>query len=229
MPKKQDSCFIVACMVVISILIACFTTYWICSVKMARDSRDIRDSRDSRDSPSSPRISSPPQKDKDKICLSHDQYMTLVNAPKISRDRKVLQDPLFPPLNRTDTMTHETIKQEVDMRRLYVPTSDRSDQFRLVGYFINKDVDKKDAGGNSWKLFAREKDRHASEFYIVPTNNNYDIKIMITDDIVKGTRLRDLYTIPSNVSFSSPLLNPTPYEFVELPKNDLVTHNPVYL
>lgn len=142
-------------------------------------------------------------------------------SPKV-RDYKVLNDPLYPPLNRTDAVTHTMLETNIQNRNMYVPTNDTHDSFRLVGYLVNKDSEQ-DAGGNRWKLLARQKDRNTSEFYLVPSNNNYDIKIAVTADIVIGERLRDIYTIPSTISFKSPLLNPSPYEFVEIPKSDLTT------
>lgn len=172
------------------------------------------------------------------VCMSRKEYDALivrsqqVEAAPVSqptRDRQVLDNPLHPPLNRSETPTHNSLRNEVEARNMYVPTSrDNADRFRLVGYLTSKDATSKDSGGNNWKLFARQKDRHTGEFYIIPANNNYDIKIMLTDDVVKGTRLRDIYTIPNEISFSNPLLNATPYEFVEIPKTDFVTTPPVY-
>ena len=55
---------------------------------------------------------------------------------------------------------------------------------------------------------------------MVPTNNNYDIKIPLTPEVVVGPRLKDVYTIPNELKFKSPLLNKGTYEGVELPKTD---------
>lgn len=184
----------------------------------------------------------------DKVCMTRKEYEKLNNKkqdeemvckPKyvvmaagvsgtdrsMPRDYRVLQDQLYPPLNRTDTMTHKMLEKNIDERNMYVPTNDTLDNYRLVGYLINKDpVGERDAGGNNWKLFARQKDRHSSDFYMIPSNNNYDIKIHIKDDMISsGERLRDVYTIPKNISFKSPMLNQSPYEFVEIPKADLAT------
>jgi flagellar basal body-associated protein FliL len=152
---------------------------------------------------------------------------TLKDTPKDTpkdthRDYRVLNDQLYPPLNRTDTITHNMLETNISNRNMYVPTNDSYDKYRLIGYLVNKENDK-DAGGNNWKLFAREKTRNTADFYIIPSNNNYDIKIHINDDIIKGERLRDIYTIPKYISFNSPMLNPGPYEFVEIPKADLST------
>lgn len=167
-----------------------------------------------------------------KVCLSELEYKSLANAPtKIEyvdrverstvadRDYKVLNDPLYPPLNRTDARTHENMQRNVRNRDMYVPLHDVHDSYRLVGYLINQE-EKRDMGGNAWKLFARQKDRHTSDFYMVPANNNYDIKIPIKDEMVEGTRLRDIYTIPNEVRFKSPMLNAGTYEFIENPKTD---------
>lgn len=142
------------------------------------------------------------------------------SATSPQRDYRVLNDPLYPPLNRTDTQTHQMLEKNIDARNMYVPTNDTMDNYRLVGYVVNKDQDK-DAGGNNWKLFARQKDRNTADFYMVPANNNYDVKIKLTDEMVKGDRLRDVYSLPNHITFSSPMLNSSPYEYVEIPKADL--------
>lgn len=188
-------------------------------------------------------ITRPQEKPQTSVCMSRREYDALVakSQPQLvmvpqkengttSRDMQVVVNPLYPPLNRSETPTHNSLKNEVEARNMYVPTTrDNLDRFRLVGYLTSKEATSVDSGGNNWKLFARQRDRHSAEFYIIPANNNYDIKIMLTDDIVKGTRLRDTYTIPNEISFNTPLLNKTPYEFVEIPKTDFTTTPPVYL
>lgn len=146
-----------------------------------------------------------------------------VSDVSAKRDYRVLQDPLFPPLNRTDTVTHDMLERKVNTRNMYVPVNEVGDNYRLVGYLVNKSggAGGSDAGGNNWKLMARQKDRNTSDFYMIPANNNYDIKIHITDDMVVGDRLRDVYTIPKTLKFNSPMLGSESYEFVEIPKADL--------
>lgn len=133
------------------------------------------------------------------------------------RDRKVIDDPLYPPLNRTDRYTFESIVAQTDARNINIPTTDIGDSYRLVGYIVSKDQNK-DAGGNNWKLMAREVNRNECDFYIIPTNKDYDVKVPLTPDVVTGIRLRDIYTIPNQLAFNSPMLNQTPYDFIELPK-----------
>ena len=174
----------------------------------------------------------------DKVCMTAQEYRRLMSAkapqqappaPQYpttqQRDYRVLADPLYPPLNRTDADTHTSLQYNIANRTMNIPTQDHNDTFRLVGYLTNKDDIKQDVGGNTWKLFARQKDRHTSDFYMVPANKNYDVKIHIKDDMIQGERLRDLYTIPNAITFKSSMLNDTPYEFIEIPKSDLSSAN----
>lgn len=176
--------------------------------------------------------------DSDSVCMTRKEYERMLETKannannatssvetskranvSLDRDYRVIDDQLYPPLNRTDTSTYTMLERNIAKRDMYVSTNDTLDNYRLVGYLINKGD--KDAGGNNWKLFARQKDRYTSDFYIVPSNNNYDIKINIKDEMIIGERLRDVYTIPKMITFQSPMLNTTPYEFVEIPKADL--------
>ena len=149
--------------------------------------------------------------------IQQTQHMRMI--PSISRDERVLYDQLYPPLNRIDSRSYDEMNVQITNRNMYVPLNDIGDRYRLVGY-LTSDEDTMDKGGNAWKLFARQKDRHVSDFYIIPANKNYDLKISIKDDMVVGTRLRDIYTIPSEIRFKSPFLHATPYQFVENEKTD---------
>lgn len=143
-----------------------------------------------------------------------------------SRDRQVLQDPLYPPLNRSDAVTQANTTSAIRTGQLYQNPNDTLDSFHLIGYLSSTEHDR-DAGGNNWKLFGRMKDRNQGDYYILPANNNIDLKIALTNDIIVGERLRDLYTIPKELRFNSPMLNHGPYQVVEIPKSDLTS--PRYL
>lgn len=173
-------------------------------------------------------------KNDEKICLTMSEYNKLITNNFVSekkddninivemRDRKVVNDQLYPPLNRSDNKTHEHLLNNINTRTMYIQTNDINDKYRLVAYITNNS-EEKDAGNNNWKLFARQKDRNISDFYVKPTDNNNDMKVPITDEIVVGDRLRDIYNIPKILTFNSPLFNKNPYNVVEIPKADL--HN----
>lgn len=135
------------------------------------------------------------------------------------RDMRVLDDPLYPPLNRTDRVTYDGVVRQSDARNFNVPTQGSGDSYRLVGYLINSSDDTKDSGGNSWKLMARQKDRNEADFYIIPTNKDFDVKVPLTPEVFAGgSRFKSVDTVPMEVQLVSPLLSKTPYTFVELPK-----------
>ena len=182
-----------------------------------------------------PKESKEPKTD-NKVCLSINDYNILLDKANhnknnssrdtggsddtVVRDRKVLEDQLYPPLNRSDNRTHTELVNNITNRNMYIRTNDINDTYRLVGYVTNNS-DEKDTGNNNWKLFARQKDRNISEFYMKPTDNNNDVKVPITDDIIVGDRLRDIYNIPNQLTFKSPMFNKDPYNVVEVPKADL--------
>jgi hypothetical protein len=174
-----------------------------------------------------------PEKDKDKVCMRLTDYNKLLQKPVIAetvavrqnrpsqeRDLRVLRDPLYPALNRSETDTHDNVIGAIERKQLYNRTQEFTDRYRMVAYVTNPD-DKKDSGGNVWKLMGRTKGRNQGDFYLIPANNNYDMKIMLTNDIVVGERIRDIYTIPKTLTFKSPLLNDTPYQVTELPMTDM--------
>jgi hypothetical protein len=132
------------------------------------------------------------------------------------RDMRVLHDDLYPALNRTDRGSFEGVVQKTVERRINVPTRFYNDSYRQVGYITNPDDEIK-----TWRVFGKQTDRNRGEFYIIPANRNYDMKIQLTDSIVSGEKLRDLDTIPNELKFKTPLLSETPYTFTELPKGDL--------
>ncbi len=61
----------------------------------------------------------------------------------------------------------------------------------------------------------------SSNKFIVNHLYNNDVKVPITDDIIVGDRLRDIYNIPQQITFKSPMFNKDPYNVVEVPKADL--------
>ena len=173
------------------------------------------------------------EKDNAKICMTVDEYKNLLDnktnikmitekskEDTIERDRKVLDDDLYPPLNRGDTVSHTRLANNINNRNMYINTQETGDTYRLVAY-VSSTSNMKDSGNNNWKLFARQKDRHISDFYMIPTDNTNDLKVSITNDNVIGTKLRDIYDIPQQMTFNSPLLNKEPYNVIEVPKADL--------
>jgi hypothetical protein len=127
---------------------------------------------------------------------------------------------LYPAQNRTSEQGYLSLSNQIKRGNLYQNPDDPLDSYRLVGYLSNTDQEHHDAGSNNWKLFGRMKDRNQGEYYISPANNNIDLKIPLTTNVVIGERLRDVFTLPEQMQFNSPMLGNRPYEFTELPKGD---------
>jgi len=167
--------------------------------------------------------------DDNKVCMNIDMFnklnhQNINNNDTTERDYRVINDPLFPPFNRSDRNTHTHLRNNINKRNMYVNTNNIDDTFRLVAYITCTD-ENKDIGNNSWKLFGREKDRHFSEFYMTPTDNTNDIKIFLNDNIINGNKVRDIYNIPEYINFNSHMLNSSPYYVNEIPKQNLSYQN----
>ena len=80
-----------------------------------------------------------------------------VDLSTSTRDRRVLSDPLYPPLGRSNNGDF------VIQRRIQDPRGD-NDSFRLVGYLSSSEAER-DASLNQWKLFGRMKDTVRSNLF----------------------------------------------------------------
>ena len=130
---------------------------------------------------------------------------------QLNRDSAVLNDPLYPPLNRSAN----------DVPIPHLPRNRNTDSFRLVGYLIDQS-DKND----SWKIFAMEKYKGGrSQFYVTPTNKDIDMKVFLTNDIIIGRdKFIDLYNMPDKVSIQHPMFAKGTYDVVQLPMSDFSTN-----
>lgn len=118
------------------------------------------------------------------------------------------------------------------VNRHYYPVSDPFyDTFKHIGYLISEEATH-DAARNSWRLYAKNGSWvqlnniewvNFAEFYMVPTNINYDMRININNDMLNGVILTDVRSIPPQLEINSHLLNKGPYKFVELPKRDFTS------
>ena len=139
------------------------------------------------------------------------------------RDVRVLNDPLYPPINRQDADSTRRLMSEPRLQPT-ASSSYNSDSYRLVGYLVNSQ-DKSD----SWKLFARQSQpprRSLADFYAEPASRDTaGLKIPLsTQDGVTSPRLRDIYDLPDQVTIKHPMFQPgVHYIIVQLPSSDLAS------
>lgn len=141
-----------------------------------------------------------------------------------ARDRMVDEDRLYPPYDRNTMGVSKQYLPEKLNGTFNTATRESDDEFRLIGYLSNNGTEA-DQGGNTWKLYARESYRGSgtAEFYVIPANRNYDIKLFINNKMLQSgsERLRGVYDIPSTLAFNHPMFSKEPYHLELLPKSDL--------
>lgn len=113
------------------------------------------------------------------------------------RDRAVVEDPLYPPLNRNSLEPH--------------------DNYRMVGYLVSEESQE-----DSWQLFGRKTNSNRAEFYVRPTNKNLEMKIPIQESDFRRPehRLRDIDNLPETTSINNPLFNSDTYKVVVNPNTN---------
>ena len=123
------------------------------------------------------------------IPLSYDAIQT--------RDRAVISDPLYPPLNRSSISPHDT--------------------YRMVGYLVGEE-----SKTDVWQLYGRQVNNTRSEFYVRPTDRNVDMKIPLQDNDFTSPkyRLRNMDNLPDITSIDNPMFTSSIYRVVSNPNTD---------
>ena len=112
------------------------------------------------------------------------------------RDAAVINDPLYPPLNRSSVDPH--------------------DNYRLLGYLVGEE-----STSDSWQLYGRKVNNTRSQFYARPTDKNIDMKIQIEDNMMPPRdRIRDLDNLPNTVVLDHPLFTSGTYRVTENPRTE---------
>lgn len=112
------------------------------------------------------------------------------------RDAMVVNDPLYPPLNRSSV--------------------EPLDNYRLLGYLVGEE-----SVSDSWQLYGRKVNNTRSQFYARPTDRNIDMKIQIEDNMMPPRdRIRDLDNLPDSVVLDHPLFTSGTYKVTENPRTE---------
>jgi hypothetical protein len=136
------------------------------------------------------------------------------------RDLNVLLNPIYPPLARVERPIFDNLIR----MNFGQATRGSEDTFRLMGYLLNTNKNDADMGGNVWKLFGRQTYKGSSigEYYVSPVNDHTsDMKIYLKNEMMPKDKIRDIYSLPTEVHFESPFFSKNAYTVNELPKSDL--------
>ena len=137
------------------------------------------------------------------------------------RDVRVLNDLLYPPLTRTERPTIDLVLRHAP--EFNMPTRDSNDTYRAIAYVINTNKSNIDMGGNSWILFGRQlyKGSSRGEFYMLPVNDTLGrMKVFLQDSMMSGEKIRDIYSLPTTITFNSPFFTEDVYTISEMPKTN---------
>jgi len=149
----------------------------------------------------------------------HEIIKYKINDEVQQRDLNVLLNPIYPPLARVERPIFDNL-----IRMNFGQTTRGSeDTFRLMGYLVNTNKNDMDMGGNVWKLFGRQTYRGSSigEFYVSPVNDHTsDMKIFLKNEMMSKDKIRDIYSLPSEVYLDSPFFSKNAYTINELPKSN---------
>jgi len=150
---------------------------------------------------------------------AHEIIKYKINDEVQQRDLNVLLNPIYPPLARVERPIFDNL-----IRMNFGQTTRGSeDTFRLMAYLVNTNKNDMDMGGNLWKLFGRQTYRGSSigEFYVSPVNDHTsDMKIFLKNEMMPKNKIRDIYSLPSEVYLESPFFSKNAYTINELPKSD---------
>jgi hypothetical protein len=150
---------------------------------------------------------------------AHEIIKYKINDEVQQRDLNVLLNPIYPPLARVERPIFDNL-----IRMNFGQTTRGSeDTFRLMAYLVNTNKNDMDMGGNLWKLFGRQTYRGSSigEFYVSPVNDHTsDMKIFLKNEMMPKNKIRDIYSLPSEVYLDSPFFSKNVYTINELPKSD---------
>jgi hypothetical protein len=144
-------------------------------------------------------------------CKPCQTYQQTVIDSVTERDRRVMHDDLYPPLNRPDSDS----MRNMNIRPL--ATRGSNDTFRLIGYLVDES-DKNEV----WKLFARQQYTGGrAEFYATPANRNFEMKVTLDNNIITSRdKFTDIYTLPDFVNISHPMFSRNTYKVIQLQQSD---------
>jgi hypothetical protein len=147
--------------------------------------------------------------------VHHPVYPVVQVDPVTLRDNAVMDDVLYPPLNRTDRPNIDMLVNNPAI--VGHPTRGSPDTYRPLA--LAKDT----ISNETYYLMGREKYRGSSqgEFYLVPTDKQNRLKIQLLDE--RGNQLiKDIYGIPDQVTIKTGIFKDKVIALEELKKTDFI-------
>lgn len=129
------------------------------------------------------------------------------------RDRRVRSDVMYPPLGRTERPAADMVYTKLGL--FNYPTRGSPDTYRPIA--LAKDT----ASGTIYHLMGRQKYYGSSlgEYYLATTDRESAVKIPVEDKQTEP-RLRDIYNVPEEITFTDGVYEGKTFKLHELPKSD---------
>ena len=143
--------------------------------------------------------------------------------PVLDRDRRVISDPLYPIINRTDRPTFDYLIRNPSIRGIMTRYDDNLDTHRPIA------IAKLNTGGvisksDLYYLFGKRKSKNSSkgDYYLWAPNINNQIKIPLVDDR-NNPLIKDFDNIPSLLKIKDGIFAGATVEIQELNNADLIS------
>ncbi len=135
------------------------------------------------------------------------------------RDRRVLDDPLYPTYGRTERPIFDMLMRNRQSGLFNVPTRGSSDTPRAMA------LAKNDSTGEIYYLMGKQSynGSNKGEFYLVSTDKNNNLKIDLTDKSGKQI-IRNYWDIPEKLTINDGIFEGNTFTVQEIKKPDLYSN-----
>jgi len=143
--------------------------------------------------------------------------------PVLDRDRRVISDPLYPIINRTDRPTFDYLIRNPSIRGVMTRYNDHLDTPRpiAIAKLITNDINNV---SSYYYLFGKRKSRNSSkgEYYLWAPNIDNQIKIPLVDDR-NNPLIQDFDNLPSSIQINNGIFAGSKVFIQELQNADLIS------
>jgi hypothetical protein len=143
--------------------------------------------------------------------------------PVSDRDHRVINDPLYPLINRTDRPTFDYLIRNPIIRGIPTRYNDNLDTLRPIA-IARLHVDGLNPKSELYYLLGRRTSRNSSkgEYYLWSANDNNRIKIPLTDDR-NNPIIKDFDNLPEQIEITNGVFAGSVLDIQELKNADLTS------
>lgn len=139
----------------------------------------------------------------------------------LDRDRRVINDPLYPIINRSDRPTFDYLIKNPTIKGIMTRYDDNLDTPRPIA-IARLNINGFNSTSELYYLFGKRRSRNSSkgEYYLWAPNNNNQIKIPLVDDR-NNPLIKDFDNLPTTLTIKDGIFANATLEIQELKNADL--------